>query len=297
MTMSRLTLLAFGSLLIALVVLGLKGLAYFWTGSVALYSDALETVINVVAALMLLAVIHWSSKPADEGHPYGHHKAEYFSAVFEGVLIVLAALSILYEAYQSYLHATSFELSAEALAVSCLAGVINAVWCGVLIREGQKHRSPAISADGRHLLADVLSSAGVITGVIIAQLTGIAVLDPILAFLVALNILWSGWVLIRDSVGGLMDAAPSNEIVTRIRAIIGEQGDGALEAHELRMRQAGQAIFIDFHLVVPGEFTVRNAHAICDRIEQKLETEIQGAVVTIHIEPEDEAKQSGVVVL
>ncbi len=297
MGMSRLTLLAFGSLLIALIVLGLKALAYLWTGSIALYSDALETVINVVAALMLLATIHWSSKPADEGHPYGHHKAEYFSAVFEGVLIVLAAISIFYEAYHSYFAKSSFELGPEALAVSGLAGIINAGWCWVLLREGRRHRSPALIADGRHLLADVISSIGVIAGIIVAKLTGIAVLDPLLAVLVALNILWSGWVLIRDSVSGLMDAAPSADVVARIKTIIAEQGEGALEAHELRMRQAGRATFIDFHLVVPGDFTVSRAHEICDRIERRIEAEIEGSVITIHIEPEDEAQQTGLVVL
>ncbi|WP_181703646.1 cation diffusion facilitator family transporter [Chthonobacter albigriseus] len=289
--------LAIGSLLVGCAVLGLKTLAYLMTGSIALYSDALESIINVAAALAALIAVRLSAKPADANHPYGHHKAEYFSAVLEGVLIVVAALAIFREAYLGYLAPKPLDVSAEGLLVNGLASTINAVWAFVLIHRGRFLRSPALVADGRHLLTDVLSSIGVLLGLGVATLTGWAVLDPVLGGLVAINILWSGWSLVTDSIGGLMDAAAPPEELEKIRLIISRSAEGAIEAHDVRTRHAGKVTFIDFHLVVDGEKTVTEAHEICDRVEAALKAAIGPAVISIHVEPDTKAKHSGVLVI
>ncbi|MFC6049528.1 cation diffusion facilitator family transporter, partial [Methylobacterium hispanicum] len=164
-------------------------------------------------------------------------------------------------------------------------------------RWGRAWRSPALIADARHVLADVVTSVGVLAGLGAVLATGYPVLDPLVAGLVALNILWSGWTMVRESIDGLMDRAAPPEMVTEIRALISRHGSGALEAHDVRTRSAGQATFIDFHLVVPGEMSVREAHAICDRMEGALEADIPGAVVTIHVEPGEEAKGFGLPVI
>jgi cation diffusion facilitator family transporter len=289
--------LAAGSIAVGFVVLGLKYLAYHLTGSVALYSDALESIINVVTAGAAFAAIRLSAKPADREHPYGHHKAEYLSAVLEGVLIVLAALSILREAYFGLLAPKPIQAPLQGLLVNGAASAINAVWCTILIRYGQRHLSPALVADGRHLLTDVITSVAVLVGVGVAAVTGWTVLDPILAALVALNIVWMGYRLMKESVGGLMDAAAPHDVQDRIRAVISKEANGALEAHDLRTRHAGRVTFIDFHLVVAADMSVSTAHDICDRIEQALKDDMGEAIITIHVEPEQKAKHSGIVVL
>jgi cation diffusion facilitator family transporter len=250
-----------------------------------------------VTAVGALIAIWMSAKPADSNHPYGHDKAEYFSAVLTGVLILVASLSILREAYFGVLNPRQLDAPWEGLAVNGLASAINGVWCWVLIRQGKKHRSPALVADGRHLLTDVVTSGGVLIGVLLVAVTGWAVLDPALAAFVALNILWSGWRTLRESVGGLMDAAVPPGTLTRIRALISANAGGAIEAHDLRTRHAGRRTFVDFHLVVPGGMSVSQAHAICDRIEQALKIEVEDALITIHVEPDGKAKHSGIVVL
>lgn len=289
--------IALGSIAVGAAVLGLKYLAYRLTGSVALLSDALESIVNVAAAIAAFIAVSYSAKPADANHPYGHHKAEYLSSVSEGVLIVLAALLIFREAWGAYLQPRAIEAPMEGLAVNGLATAVNGAWCWVLLRIGRRRRSPALVADGKHLLADVLSSVGVFAGVSLAAWTGWLVLDPLLAAMVGINILWSGWMLVKESVGGLMDSAPPAEEVDRIRELISRHAEGAIEAHDLRTRHAGRATFVDFHLVVPGSMSVSDAHDICDRIEQALREEIANATITIHVEPEEKAKHSGIVVL
>ncbi|MBM3529145.1 MAG: cation transporter [Alphaproteobacteria bacterium] len=289
--------IAVGSIAVGVTVLGLKFLAWWLTGSIALYSDALESTVNVATAITALLAVRLAAQPADARHPYGHHKAEYFSAVAEGVMIVLAAILILRAAIAGLLDPKPIEAAFEGLAVNAFAGVINGVWCFVLIRRGRKLRSPALVADGWHLFTDVVSSAAVIVGVALAVVTGWAILDPALAVLVAFNILWAGWRVLRDSVGGLMDEAVPEVTLARIRDVISSQADGALEAHDVRTRHAGRATFIEFHLVVPGTLSVSEAHDICDRIEAALKAEHPDAVVTIHVEPENKAKHTGIVVL
>ncbi len=282
---------------VGLAVLALKLAAWALTGSVALLSDALESIVNVVAAGLALWALWVAAQPADADHPYGHHKAEYLSAVVEGSLIVIAAIVILHEAGRALLEPRTLDAAWTGLALNGVATVLNAAWAAYLIGAGRRWRSPAIGADGRHLLADVVTSVGVIAGIGLAVTLDLAILDPLLAGLVAINILWMGQRLVRRSVAGLMDAAPDPETLERIRYAIAVSATGALEAHDVRTRHAGRASFVEFHLVVPGDWTVAEAHAVCDRIEAALKHELDGAIVTIHVEPEEKAKQEGVTVL
>ncbi len=294
---NRTLAIAASSLLIGLVVLGLKFLAWYVTGSIALYSDALESIVNVVTAIVALIAVRLAQKPADAALPYGYHKAEYFSAVIVGVMIIVAAILIAREAVLGFMQPELPAAPMQGLAISGVATVINVIWAMVLIRHGGRVRSPALEADGRHLLTDVVSSLGVLAGLALVLLTGWAVLDAILAGLVALNILWSGWGVIRQSIGGLMDVAVQPETQKVIREIIATNAEGAIEAHDIRTRQAGRMTFIDFHLVVPGAMSVDAAHAICDRIEARLRETVKDALITIHVEPEEKAKHSGIVVV
>lgn len=289
--------LAAGSILVGLMVLGLKALAWAMTGSVALMSDALESLVNVATAVAALVAIRVAAKPADATHPYGHHKAEFFSAILEGVMIILAALLILREAWGAWNAPRMLDAPLSGLLVNAAAGVLNGIWCHVLIRQGRRLRSPALVADGKHLLSDVISSGGVLLGVLLAIETGWAVLDPAMAALVALNILWSGWKVMSASVSGLMDEAMPDEMLSQVRDIISRESVGAVEAHDLRTRHAGSATFVEFHLVVPGALSVREAHDMCDRVEAALKAAVPDCVVTIHVEPEHKAKHSGIVVI
>lgn len=293
----RLETVAAASVAVALLVLGLKAGAWWLTGSVALFADALESVVNVAAAAAALLAIRLSALPPDANHPYGHAKAEYFSAVLEGALIVVAALLILNETWQAWLAPRAPEQAAVGLAVAAVATGTNAAWAVVLFRRGREARSPALLADARHLLADVITSAGVLAGVALVTLTGLLWLDPLLAALTAANILVSGWRLMRESVGGLMDEAVPAERLARIRELVARNAEGAIEAHDLRTRHSGRFTFVEFHLVVPGDMTVTDAHGICDRIEAALKAELGTAVITIHVEPEGKAKHRGVLVL
>jgi cation diffusion facilitator family transporter len=282
--------LAAWSIVIALSVLALKAFAWWITGSVALYSDALESIVNVIASGAALYAIRISHKPADRDHPFGHHKAEYFSAVLEGVLIVVAALLILAAVWRAWQAPAVLERPWTGLAVNGFASAINGIWALILIRVGRAERSPALVADGHHIMTDVFTSVGVIAGLIGAVVTGWTILDPLLAVVVALNILWQGWKVIGSSIGGLMDMAVDTNENMRIRDIISTNSKGALEVHDLKTRIAGRAIFIEFHLIVDGDMAVRESHVICDRIEDALKAEIPSVRVTIHVEPDDEAK-------
>lgn len=285
------------SLVVGLVVLGMKLWAWSVTGSVALYSDALESIVNVVTAILALVAVRLAQRPANANMPYGYHKAEYFSAVMVGVMIIVAAILILREAVLGFMNPQMPEEASLGLGISVAATAINAVWAAVLIRHGRAARSPAIEADGKHLLTDVVSTIGVLLGLVLVYATGVAQIDALLAALVALNILWSGWGVIKESVGGLMDVAVPADTQKTIRDAIACTADGALEAHDVRTRQAGKITFIDFHLVVPGAMTVDAAHEICDRIEAKLKELVKDCQITIHVEPEDKAKHAGIVVL
>ena len=289
--------IAAGTILLGLMVLGLKVAAWWLTGSAALFSDALESVVNVVASIVALVALRFAARPADANHPYGHEKAEFFAAVIEGALIMLAAVSILQHAWATWQNPPVLDQPWLGLGLNGAASVMNGVWAVLLMRVGRRVRSAALMADARHLNADVVSSVAVILGLVIAVHTGVRWIDPVLAACVAVHILWSGVQVMRDSIGGLMDAAPAEVIVGRIRALVGQHADGAIEAHDLRTRHAGRMTYLEFHLVVPGDMRVAEAHAICDRIEAALRAEVEGLVVTIHVEPEVKAKHSGVLVL
>lgn len=295
--MSRSLKVAWGSLGISIVVLAMKGAAYWVTGSVALYSDALETTINVVSAIGALLALWFSEKPADANHPYGHNKAEYLSAVVEGALVLVTALIIAREAWLGWQHPHAPETPILGIALNGAAGVINLIWALVLIRSGRSWKSPALVAGGKHIMTDVWTTGGVLVGFALVPLTGWLRIDPAVAALVALNILWAGYGMLRESVGGLMDEVSDPAAVNKLRQVISRHADGAIEAHDVRTRTAGSVTFVEFHLVVPARMAVEDAHAICDRIEAALREEFGQAVINIHVEPEAKAKQSGVVVL
>jgi cation diffusion facilitator family transporter len=291
------TRIALGSLAVGLAVLALKAMAAWLTGSIALYSDALESVVNVVTAIVALVAVRLAARPADAALPYGYGKAEYFSAVIIGVFIAVAAILIFTEAWQGFIEPRPFRADPLGLAISVAATAINAVWAWFLIRAGRQAQSPSLLADGKHLATDVISTLGVLVGVVLAIASGYAQLDAILAAFVGVAILWSGWRLIRESVIGLMDVAVDPKRLLLIREVIQSNAEGAIEAHDIRTRQAGRVTFIDFHLVVAGSMSVDEAHAICDRIEAKLRERVADAQITIHVEPENKAKHSGIVVV
>ena len=288
---------AWGSLAVSIVVLALKMAAYWLTGSVALLSDALETVINVVAALGALVALRLSALPPDANHLYGHSKAEYLSAMAEGALVLVTSLLIAREAWAGWQNPHAPETPFLGICLNAGAGVINLVWGLLLIRNGRRWKSPALIAGGRHIMTDVWTTGAVLIGFALVPLTGYLRLDPLIAGFVALNILWTGYGMLRESMGALMDEVADPEAVAELRKIISASADGAIEAHDLRTRTAGATTFIEFDLVVPGTMTVQDAHAICDRVEDALRAHLGNAVINIHVEPEREAKQTGVPVL
>lgn len=292
--MTGLQKLALTSIAIGVLVLALKSLAAWLTGSVALLSDALESIVNVATAILAFAAITYSARPADSNHPYGHHKAEYFSAMIEALLIGAAAVAILFQVWAAFSEPRIIFASTDGLVLNAIAGIINAIWCSVLLRKGREFRSPALLADGRHLLTDVYSSIGVLGGVIIARATGLWWLDPLMALFVAVNIIWAGWSVLKDSAGGLMDEAPAPKDIDAIHRAISTAGQGAIQAHDLRARCAGNTTFIEFHLIVPGEMTVNTSHEICDRIELALTAEFGNVQTVIHVEPEGHAKPEAI---
>lgn len=290
-------LIAAASIGIALAVMGIKYIAFLMTGSVALFSDALESIVNVLTAVAALVAIRIAAQPPDRGHPFGHYKAEYFSAVLEGTLIIVAALLIFREAYLALLEPRLLTDPAGGLLVNALATAINASWAWVLISRGRAWSSPALEGDGHHLVSDVITSVGVLGGLVLATLTGWAILDPLIAGAVALNILRIGYRLAVESMSQLMDEAASPQIEARIKEAIRANGEGALQAHDIRTRTAGPQTFIEFHLVVPGEMSVEAAHDICDRLEEAIETALANTDVVIHVEPDYKAKPRGAVEL
>ena len=285
------------SLAVAIAVLALKAIAAWLTGSVALGADALESVVNVLTAIIALIAVRLAARPADAQLPYGYGKAEYFSAVVIGVFIALAAIAIFYQAWLGLVAPHRFTADPVGIAVSVAATAINALWAWLLLRTGRAAKSMSLVADSRHLFTDVASTAAVIVGVLLAIVTGYAPLDALLAGFVGVAILWSGWVVVRQSVIGLMDVAVDAKTMNSIREIIAGNAEGAIEAHDIRTRQSGRRTFIEFHLVVAGAMSVEAAHAICDRIEARLREAVGEAQITIHVEPENKAKHSGIVVV
>jgi len=284
---------AAASIGVAALVAVFKFIAFGITGSIALYSDALESIVNVVTAAAALVAVRVSAQPADADHPFGHHKAEYVAAVLEGALIIVAALAILHAAGDSFLHPKALQSPGQGLIITAIASAINAGWGSYLVGRGRHWRSPALIADGRHVLTDVWTSAGVLAGLGVAILTGYQWLDPMIGALVAVHILWSGTRLTMGSLSGLLDEAASPQLQEQIQATIKAHAEGALQVHDIRTRVAAAKTFIEFHLVVPGGMSVRESHGICDRLEDALEAAIPGGEVLIHVEPDTKAKSAG----
>jgi len=273
------------SVAVALAVLALK-----LTGSVALFSDALESIVNVATAFLALWAVRVSQRPPDAEHHYGHHKIEYIVAVVEGVLIVVAALLIFREAWEALRAPQPIAAPAAGIAVSALAAAVNGFWARHLGAAARAARSPVLEADARHIMADVVTTGGVLAGLGVALATGWHWADPLLAVIVACNILWEGYKVISTSLGGLMDQAVSAYERRRIEAVILDHAAGAIEAHDIRTRRAGPVTFIDFHLIVDSGMTVEDSHLICDRLEAGLAQAVPGAKVAIHVEPGHKAR-------
>lgn len=283
--MSSLARYAWLSLAAALTTMALKGLAAWLTGSVGLLSDALESFVNLGAALLALSMLRVSVVPPDEKHPFGYSKAEYFSAVAEGGLIIVAALAIIAAALPRLVDLRQIEAVGAGLAISLLATAINLGVALVLLRAGREHRSVALEADAQHLLTDVWTSVGIVAGVGAVALTGWLILDPLIAIAVAAYIVWTGFGVMRRSVWGLLDRAlPENEM-RDIRAILEPYKSRGMDYHALRTRRAGRHRLVELHLLVPGSTSVREAHRRADEIELAIRRALPGTAVLTHLEP------------
>jgi cation diffusion facilitator family transporter len=273
------------SVVAAVVTIGLKTAAYVITGSIGLLSDALESLANLVAALVALYALWVAARPPDEEHTYGHTKAEYFSSGFEGLLIVAAAVGIVVAAVRRLIEPQPIQDPALGLLTNALAAVVNLAVARVLLRVGKRHESITLEADAQHLMADVWTSLGVIAGVTAAVATGWHRLDPIVAIAVALNVLRSGSRLLRRSVYGLLDTSLPEETLGEIKAILDAHGGAGVRYHALRTRQAGARRFISFHILVPGNWTVQRGHDLLERIEERIREVVPNSVVDTHLEP------------
>jgi len=269
----------------AAATIALKTLAWTLTGSVGLLSDALESVVNLIAAVLALVAVGWAAKPPDEEHAYGHAKAEYFSAGVEGAAICLAALSIGWAAVDRLLDPMRLEGIGVGLAVAGGASLINLVVGGILMRTGRRRRSIALEADGRHLLTDVATSVGVVAGVGTAALTGWDWLDPVIALAVAANILVTGAGLVRRSTGGLMDQQLPAAEREAINEVLRRAREDSIRFHALRTRRAGRLSFLSVHVLVPGAWTVQRGHDLLEQLEAELRLAVPQLVVFTHLEP------------
>jgi cation diffusion facilitator family transporter len=269
----------------ALATIALKTLAWALTGSVGLLSDAAESVVNLVAALFALVIVHWAARPPDEDHPYGHEKADYLSAGVEGSLILLAALTIAYSAIGRLLDPQPIGDVAVGLSVSVVASAINLVVARKLIAAGREHRSLVLESDGRHLMTDVWTSVGVVIGVGLVALTGWELLDPLIALVVAANIVVTGVSLVRRFTGGLMDRALPSDQRGAIERVLRRYGGEGVRFHALRTRSAGRRAFVSVHVLVPGDWTVKRGHDLVERLERDLRAALPQASVFTHLEP------------
>ena len=284
-TRSLLTRLMVLSIAASLVTITLKTVAWRMTGSVGLLSDAVESLVNLLAATVGLAMIRWATLPPDKEHAFGHEKAEYFAAGAEGLFILGAAVSIGWVAVDRLLHPAGLESVGPGLAVSVGASLVNLGVAMTLIRAGRRHRSITIEADGRHLMTDVVTSGGVVIGVLAVALSGWHPLDPIVAIAVALNIVFTGVRLIRRSGAGLMDKSLPPEELAGVEAALAPYRADGIRFEELQTRRAGRRSFISLKVIVPSRWTVARGHALLERIERDVETALPQASVTTHLEP------------
>lgn len=273
----------------ALATIALKAIAWWLTDSVGLLSDALESLVNLAAALLTLAMLIIAARPPNDEHAYGYGKAEYIASGFEGLLILAAAVGIGYAAAERFIHPRPIEQAAAGVTVAVIASIINLVVARVLLREGKRHRSVALEADARHLLTDVWTSAGVVLAVGAVALTGWWRLDAIIAFAVAVNIAWTGWKLVRQAMNGLLDGSIPPAQRQTVVDILDSYYDFGVRYHALLTRQAAGRSFISVHVLVPGEWTVTHAHDVAEEIEQRIRAAIPGAAPITHLEPVDAA--------
>ena len=289
MTSKSLKKFLYLSIAAAVATISLKLLAWNLTGSVGLFSDALESCVNLAAAIIALIMITIAEKPADEEHMFGHHKAEYFSSAIEGGLIVLAAFSIIWSAIPRVLHPQPLENLGLGLVVAMGATVINLIVGVILLKNGRKNHSITLEADGQHLMTDVYTSAGVLIGIALVKISGWLILDGIVAIGVSLNILWTGYQLMRRSALGMLDTGiPEADRLKIIRFMETYKGQG-IEFHSLMTRQAGQRKFIALHILMPGNWTIQQGHNIAEEIEKKIR-DIFDVPVTVftHLEPKED---------
>lgn len=272
----------------ALATMTVKFIGYFLTGSVGLFSDAAESVVNLVAALVALWAITLAARPADEEHTYGHTKSEYFSSGVEGALILVAALIIAVEAIPRLVHPHPLEQVGLGLAFAVLGAVMNGVLAWFMLRAGKQQRSIALQADARHLFADVWTTAGVLIGVLLVAITGWLILDPIIALLVAVNIIWTGIRLLHETGLGLLDTALSKEDLEHVQTILDNYRAQGIVFHALRSRQAGSRRFVSFHVLVPGTWTVLKGHSMCEEIELAIRQALPETTVFTHLEPRED---------
>ncbi len=273
------------SIATALLTIALKFTAWLFTGSIGLLSDAAESVINLVAAVVALIVILWATRPADEDHAYGHEKADHLSAGFEGGLIVLAAVSIAYAAINRLVHPAELEVLGVGIAISLVAAGLNLMTARLLIRTGREESSTVLDADGRHLMTDVWTSLGVVAGVALVWLTGWQTLDPLIALAVAVNIVRTGAGMVKESLSGLMDRALPEEDLTIVNEVLDSYTTDSIGFHALRTRMAGRRSFISVHVLVPGEWTVQQGHDLVENLERDLRAQFSHATVFTHLEP------------
>jgi cation diffusion facilitator family transporter len=289
MDQKSLTRYAWLSIAAAIATIGLKTLAYLFTGSVGLLSDALESLVNLFGASITMAMLLVSGRPPDHEHPYGHNKAEYFASGVEGTLIVIAALSIAATAIPRLITPQPIEQIGWGMALSIVASVINFGVARTLLKAGKSYHSIALEADGKHLMTDVWTSAGVIFAVGLVAITGWQRLDPLIALFVAANILFEGWRLLRRTVYGLMDTALSTAEQDRIKSVLAVYKQDGIQFHALRTRRSGARCFVSVHVLVPGNWTVQRGHELLEQIENEIRQVTANVTVFTHLEPLDEA--------
>src|SRR5690242_2178520 len=276
---------AVASIIAALVTIALKGGAYVVTSSVGLLSDALESGVNLAAAVVALIALSAAARPEDEDHRYGHSKAEYFSSGFEGALILLASASIIYASVRRFLDPQPIERIGIGAGIAIAAALINFFVARLLFRAGRQHESITLEADAHHLMSDVWTSGGVVVGVGAAALTGWQRLDPIIGILVALNVMRTGTSILRRSLMGLLDTAIPEELQQKISGILARHARDGVRFHALRTRQAGAWRFIDFHVLVPGNWSVQRGHDLLERVEEEVRAAVPNSTVFTHLEP------------
>jgi cation diffusion facilitator family transporter len=273
------------SIVAALLTIALKFGAYILTGSVGLLSDAIESIVNLVAAGAAFWALSYAAKPPDAEHTFGHSKAEYFSSALEGVLILVAAVSIAVTAADRLLHPQPLEQVGIGLVLSLAATALNGTVAWILLQASRRFRSITLRADAHHLLTDVWTSIGVVIGIGLVTITHWIILDPLVALLVAANIVWTGVRLLRETGSGLLDSAIPTEDRHAIAQILGEYKTQGVKFHALRTRVAGSRRFVSFHVLVPGAWTVQRGHDLCETLEQAIASAIPGTDITTHLEP------------